>query len=222
MHKSIMEFCNLYYDNNLEIGDKISQTKDLEVVPKEVTDNFERYVLSSRLGCVPVDNDRVNGSNWKSNASEAKKCARIVEIFLKYNRYSADEIVIIVPFRSQIAMVRKELSEINGSNDSIKDVTIETVERVQSATKKVVIFTTVITSVTQANMISAKLLDEIDDGDSEDVFIDQKFNVAITRTQEQFFIVGKESVLRRSLCCYGRLLDWIENYDGIYDDVICV
>ena len=46
--------------------------------------------------------------------------------------------------------------------------------------------------------------------------IDKKLNVAITRAQERFYLVGCERVLNK-LRAYDDLLEWIDLHNGIYE-----
>ncbi len=70
-------------------------------------------------------------------------------------------------------------------------------------------------------MLSARRYDdEDDDGDEDNIEIDRKLNVAVTRAKERFYIVGNETVLR-GLRAYRALLEWISRPTEVCDaDVV--
>jgi hypothetical protein len=228
MHPTIAGFCNrFFYDDRLVNGDKPHQTSDLPPPPDDA-DSFERYVLSTRLGFFPVVNP-ARDLDAKMNEAESELCAKVVATLLKRDAciddagarpYKAGEIGVIVPFRNQIANVREMLVQKLG--EGLDDgILVDTVERFQGAERPVIVFSTVIQNLYQSDMLSAKRYDEDDDdGDEDNIEIDRKLNVAVTRAKERFYIVGNESVLR-GLHAYGDLLEWISTRTGFFDaDVV--
>ena len=230
MHPMIADFCNEYfYEGRLKNGNAPRQLSNLPPIREDATP-FERYVLGTRLGFFPVDGDRRLGG--KISRQEAKVCVDIIRTLLAgANRPNADDpqglpinyepkdIGIIVPFRNQIACLREAVGEALGA-EAASAISIDTVERNQGGERPVVLFSTVITSAEQADWISAKRYDDDDDGDEVDVPIDRKLNVAITRAQERFYLVGNERVLN-NLRAYGDLLRWITDRSGFceYDSM---
>lgn len=228
MHPTIAEFCNhFFYDDELMNGDKPHQTNDLPRTPADA-DWFERYVLSTRLGFFPVVNP-AKDMDAKVNEAESELCAKIVSTLLKQDAciddagarpYMSAEIGVIVPFRNQIANVREMLAQKLG--EGLDDgILVDTVERFQGSERPVIVFSTVIQNLYQSDMLSARRYDEEDDdGDEDNIGVDRKLNVAVTRAKERFYIVGNETVLR-GLHAYGDLLEWISSRTGFYDaDVV--
>jgi superfamily I DNA and/or RNA helicase len=223
MHPSIAEFCNNFYDDSLINGNKPHQTNDLPPPPADAN-QFERYVLSTRLGFFPVDNP-VKDMDAKVNEAEAELCAKIISTLLKRDAcmedtgarpYGAEEIGVIVPFRNQIANVRALLAQKLGEGQG-ESILVDTVERFQGSERPVIIFSTVIQSLYLSDLLSARRYDEQDDdGDEDNIEIDRKLNVAVTRAKERFYIVGNERVLR-GLHAYGDLLEWISTRTGFCD-----
>ena len=223
MHPMIADFCNeFFYDGKLKNGTAPRQMVGLPAA-REGTTPFERYVLGTRLGFFPVEEGRRGGG--KTSEAEAWICVEIVKTLLAgANRpntedpngapvkYESKDIGIIVPFRNQIACVRKWIAEDLGP-EAEAAIVVDTVERYQGGERPVIIFSTVITSAEQADWISAKRYDDDDDGDELDVEIDRKLNVAVTRSQERFYLVGNERVLN-NLRAYGDLLHWITDHSG--------
>ena len=102
----------------------------------------------------------------------------------------SQEVGIIVPFRSQIAMVTKEIARL-GIPDS-KNIVIDTVERFQGSQREVILFGTTINSPSQIDILSAPV------PDADGTPIDRKLNVAVTRARRQMFIFGNSAVLSQS------------------------
>ena len=223
MHPMIADFCNeFFYDGKLKNGNAPRQVAELPAVREDATP-FERYVLGTRLGFFPVEEGRRIGG--KTSEAEAKLCVDIVKTLLAGEnrpnteevagapmKYASKDIGIIVPFRNQISCVRRWIAEKLGP-EADAAIVVDTVERYQGGERPVIIFSTVITSAEQADWISAKRYDDDDDGDEMDVEIDRKLNVAITRAQERFYLVGNERVLN-NLRAYGDLLRWITDHSG--------
>lgn len=227
MHPAIAEFCNhFFYDDKLSNGDKPHQVNDLPAVAPGCNE-FERYTLGTRLGFYPVVN-KSDESDVKVNGAEADMCSNVISVLLSRNAcsdsegdrvprsYRADEIGVIVPFRNQIANVRDRLAARLGE-ETADGILVDTVERFQGSERPVILFSTVIQNLFQSDMLSAKRFDSEDEND--DTEIDRKLNVAVTRAQERFYIIGRESVLR-GLRAYGDLLDWISKHSGFYDPEI--
>ena len=221
MHPTIAEFCNhFFYDEALENGDKPHQTGDLPPPPNNA-DPLERYILSTRLGFIPVVN-RATDMDAKVNEEESELCAKVVSILLKRDAcrdgagarpYKPAEIGVIVPFRNQIASVRDWLAQSPGEGHG-DDILVDTVERFQGSERPVIVFSTVIQHLYQSDMLSARRYDdEDDDGDEDNIGVDRKLNVAVTRAKERFYLVGNETVLR-GLHAYGDLLEWISARTG--------
>lgn len=227
MHPSIAEFCNhFFYDDLLSNGDNPHQVDDLPEVPSDC-DGFERYTLGTRLGFYPVVNNSKE-SDAKVNEAESEMCVRVISVLMSRNAcqdsdgkrtprpYKPGEIGVIVPFRNQIANVRERLAEKLGE-ETADGILVDTVERFQGSERPVILFSTVIQNLFQADMISASRFDdEDDDGDADSMEVDRKLNVAVTRARERFYVIGKESVLR-GLRAYGDLVDWISQRAGFYD-----
>lgn len=222
MHPMIADFCNrFFYEGRLRNGNAPRQLADLPSVPDTATP-FERYVLGSRLGFFPIEGGRRGG---KINENEAKTCVDIIRTLLSGEcrpnpgnvggaplRYTASDIGVIVPFRNQISCLREKIGEALGP-EAAAEIVVDTVERNQGGERPVIIFSTVITAADQADWISARRYDDDDDGDELSDPIDRKLNVAVTRAQERFYLVGSERVLG-GLRAYGDLLRWIADRSG--------
>ncbi|MBR4170079.1 MAG: AAA family ATPase [Kiritimatiellae bacterium] len=226
MHPMIADFCNeFFYEGKLKNGDAPRQTAVLPRLPEDVMP-FARYVLGTRFGFFPVVEDRIIGG--KISEAEAKICVAIIQTLLTGSnrpnpndsngepiRYEPKDIGIIVPFRNQISCMRKFIGDALGSKAD-EEIVVDTVERYQGGERPVILFSTVITSTNQTDWISATCYDDNND-DESNLPIDRKLNVAITRAQERFYLVGCERVLNR-LRAYGDLLRWITDHSGFCEN----
>ncbi len=226
VHPAIADVCNtLFYGKNLRNGDKSHQRAELPA-PPDGCDAFEAYTLSTRLGFFDIVNP-THEADAKVNPTEAACCAKIIRTLLSRDAcpgdtptplphpYHASDIGIIVPFRNQIATIRTLLANHLGA-DAADDILVDTVERFQGSERPVIIFSTVIQNLFQADMISARKLSEPPaDGDEATPALDRKLNVAITRARERFYLVGNAPVLRH-LRAYSDLLGWISRHTGFY------
>ena len=217
MHPMISDFVNEhFYGGRLTVGGAAHQADDAPL-PEGGRGAFEEYVLSRHIGFIPVKSSGASRMA-KANPMEAEVCARILKAQICEGGRKPSELGVIVPFKMQIALLRKAIKDALGGLVSDKelreDVLIDTVERFEGSQRKVIVYSTVISSAFQRSMISATSYDdEEDDGDEDGVPIDKKLNVAVTRAREQFFLVGDEDVLR-NLRAYGELTRYIRNRSG--------
>jgi DNA replication ATP-dependent helicase Dna2 len=108
-----------------------------------------------------------------------------------------DSIGIITPFRAQIALLRRAITEEWGEDGD--KITIDTVERYQGSARDLIILSTSLHRESQLDSISSL----------DDEGRDRKFNVALTRAREQLVVVGPSHILRRSRS-YSSFIDQAE------------
>jgi hypothetical protein len=128
----------------------------------------------------------------KYNHAEARLAARLAAAV--YRAYSsADDfsplttLGIITPYRSQIALIRKELAA-QGIAD-LNQISVDTVERYQGSERDVIIYSFCVNSAAQLELISST---SVENGH----LIDRKLNVALTRARKQLFLTGVPHLLR--------------------------
>ena len=140
-------------------------------------------------------------SSEKVNVAEARIVARLLaETCKEYGSSFCAEttIGVIVPYRNQIAMIRRE-AETYGI-PQLADVCIDTVERYQGSQRDVIIYSTTVRHLSQLDFLTANSFEE--DGR----IIDRKLNVAITRARKKLYIIGDEQILRHD-ALYAALID---------------
>ena len=130
----------------------------------------------------------------KVNPSEAKMVAGL--LCRLYRQYGADRfdsahsVGVIVPYRNQIAMIRREI-EVLGI-PALMDISIDTVERYQGSQRAVIIYSFTIQHPYQLDFLTANCFE------SEGKVIDRKLNVAMTRARKQLLMTGNVAVLSQN------------------------
>ena len=110
---------------------------------------------------------------------------------------------VIVPYRSQIALIRQEVARLR--LPALQDVSIDTVERYQGSQRDVIIYSFAVNHRYQLDFLTANTFYE--DGRP----IDRKLNVALTRARRQLILVGREPILRQ-VPLFADLLDYISTF----------
>ena len=107
---------------------------------------------------------------------------------------------IVAPFRAMIHALRRQLP------DSLKDITIDTVERFQGSERKNIIIT--------LPLLGPKYLRNLE-AVSADGSVDRKLNVAVSRAQERLYVLGCSEICRRSPH-YKLLMDKIRHSGQVF------
>ena len=135
--------------------------------------------------------------------AEARLTAQLLtEVYERYRQqFSVQKTVgVIVPYRSQIALIRQEISRLGRSE--LLDVSIDTVERYQGSQRDVIIYSFAVTHRYQLDFLTANTFYE--DGHP----IDRKLNVALTRARRELILIGHEPTLRQN-ALFANLIDYI-------------
>ena len=142
----------------------------------------------------------------KINRSEAHIAACLAAAI--YRQYAAQSdfnpsstLGIITPYRSQIALIKKELE--NQGIPALSEILVDTVERFQGSERDVIIYSFCVNRAYQLKFL-ANMTEE------NGVAIDRKLNVALTRARKQMFVTGVPELLRQN-AIYNRLLQAIDN-----------
>lgn len=203
MHPAISAFVNeRYYNGRLDCVPLPHQTGAPDFAAYGGEDAWTHFVATTRMGFVASPHTDPEENN-KVNRYEARLTARLVATVYHLCRQAgvpfeaARRIGIIVPFRGQIACVRRELDALQVPDRH--DITIDTVERYQGSQRDIILFSTTISEPYQLELLSVP-------SHTDGVSVDRKLNVALTRARKQFFLTGNADLLRRSEA-YAALLD---------------
>ncbi len=125
------------------------------------------------------------------------------------DRFNADKTVgVIVPYRNQIAMIRKEIEKTGIK--ALDNISIDTVERYQGSQRDVIIYSFTIQQAHQLDFLTANTFQE----DGHD--IDRKLNVALTRARKQLILTGNVNTLAASPL-FRELMDYIKQKGGMVE-----
>lgn len=162
-------------------------------------------MLTSRVAILPSVAEPASQS-VKMNQSEACIVARLADAV--YRQYTAlgdfspqTTLGVITPYRSQIALIRKEIEALGIAE--LDDILVDTVERFQGSERDVIIYSFCVNRPYQLKFL-ANLTE--DNG----VLVDRKLNVALTRARKQMFIVGVPELLELNPI-YADLLRFCKN-----------
>lgn len=161
----------------------------------------QREYIESPVRFIPSERD-LESTSGKTNRSEARIVAGLAkDLYLIYkDTFDPNRTLgIITPYRSQIALIRKELHA--WGIPALDCISVDTVERYQGSERDVIVYSFCVNYLYQLQFLS-NLTEE--DG----VQIDRKLNVALTRARKQLFITGVPGILCHNPI-YHRLLDTI-------------
>ena len=215
MHPAISDFPNhaFYYHEQLEPVPLPHQDEEFPYPqPVKIHDTVDWLLMNRRMIFIPADAPEDSATiSDKTNIHEA----RIVALLLKHiyqltaDSFNPDKTVgVIVPYRNQIAMIRKEISRLN--IPELADISIDTVERYQGSQRDVIIYSFTVRNFSQLNFLTSNTFAE--DGQ----LIDRKLNVAITRARKQLILTGNPQILGANITFY-KLMEYIRMHNGYID-----
>lgn len=211
MHPAIAEFPNqtFYYREQLEC---VPLPHQLEETPYEAglaaQDPIDRLLLERRMVFIPAEVPESLSGSDKTNPHEARIVATLLAHIYRLTESHFDPnrtVGVIVPYRNQIAMIRKEIARLQ--LPALLDISIDTVERYQGSQRDVIIYSFTVQNFSQLNFLTAHTF-------QEDTFlIDRKLNVALTRARKQLLLTGNPHILGANLTFY-KLLEYIRLHNG--------
>lgn len=195
MHPDIAAFPNMmfYGRERLECVPCPHQEETTLHYEAPSEDALDDLLKQRRVLFLPADT--LDGDTFadKSNAAEARIVADLLRrIVRQYGaKFDADRTVgVIVPYRNQIAMIRREIALLN--LPQLHAVSIDTVERYQGSQRDVIIYSFTVRNPYQLDFLTSNCIEE--DGH----VIDRKLNVAMTRARCQLLMTGNVAVLSRN------------------------
>jgi len=211
MHPDIALFPNYsFYNSQLEAVPTLHQSSNLEYNKFENINPFQKLIATKRLAFIPSEKHKADKTN-KTNTHEAKIIKELVkQIFDLYQanslKFSSVETVgIITPYRSQIALIKREIHDLN--TPELNNITVDTVERFQGSQRDIIIYSFSINQYYQLDFLASNNIED------EGQIIDRKLNVAITRAKKQLFVVGNPTILSNNLIYY-RFIEFIRSKSG--------
>ena len=211
MHPAIAEFPNqtFYYREQLE---SVPLPHQLEETPYETVltpqDTIDQLLLERRMVFIPAEAPDHLTCSDKTNPNEARIVATLLgHIYrLTESRFDPNRTVgVIVPYRNQIAMIRKEIVRLQ--LPALQDISIDTVERYQGSQRDIIIYSFTIQNFSQLNFLTANTFQE------GNFLIDRKLNVALTRARKQLLLTGNPHILGANITFY-KLMEYIRLHNG--------
>lgn len=211
MHPAIAEFPNqtFYYREQLE---SVPLPHQLEETPYETgltpQDTIDQLLLERRMVFIPAETPDHLTCSDKTNPNEARIVATLLaHIYrLTESRFDPNRTVgVIVPYRNQIAMIRKEIARLQ--LPALQDISIDTVERYQGSQRDIIIYSFTIQNFSQLNFLTANTFQE------GNFLIDRKLNVALTRARKQLLLTGNPHILGANITFY-KLMEYIRLHNG--------
>lgn len=210
MHPDIADFANrkFYAKEQLECVPLAHQLETELAYNEESEDALDNTLKAHRMIFIPSMPCKQLNISEKVNTDEARIIADLLRRL--YRQMSKDfdpqkSVGVIVPYRNQIAMIRKEIERLE--IPALESISIDTVERYQGSQRDVILYSFTIQSRYQLDFLTANTFYE------EGQPIDRKLNVAITRARKQLILTGNESTLRQNQL-FAELIDYIKEKDG--------
>ena len=212
MHPDIADFANrkFYAREQLEcvpLAHQLEQTLAYNEASEDETDDV---LKAHRMIFIPSKPCRQLNISEKVNTEEARIITDLLRRLYRQlgNNFDPQKSVgVIVPYRNQIAMIRKEIEKLG--IPELEEISIDTVERYQGSQRNIILYSFTIQSRYQLDFLTANTFYE--DGQP----IDRKLNVAITRARKQLILTGNEPTLRQNQI-FAELIDYIKEKGGYY------
>ena len=210
MHPDIADFANrkFYAKEQLECVPLAHQLETELAYNKESEDALDNMLKAHRMIFIPSMPCKQLNISEKVNTDEARIIADLLRRLFRQMSKDFDpqkSVGVIVPYRNQIAMIRKEIERLE--IPALEGISIDTVERYQGSQRDVILYSFTIQSRYQLDFLTANTFYE------EGQAIDRKLNVAITRARKQLILTGNESTLRQNQL-FAELIDYIKEKDG--------
>jgi DNA replication ATP-dependent helicase Dna2 len=192
MHPDIAEFPNrmFYFREKLEPVPLEHQMETELHYDLPSQDAFDDLLKAKRVIFIPSKFCKQPNLSDKVNTEEATIVSETLRrIYRFYGRlFDAQKTVgVIVPYRNQIAMIRKNIEQMG--IPELEKVSIDTVERYQGSQRDVIIYSFTIQNQYQLDFLTSNSFEE--DGH----IIDRKLNVAMTRARKQLILTGNPKIL---------------------------
>ena len=212
MHPDIADFANrkFYAREQLEcvpLAHQSEQTLNYNEASEDKTDDV---LKAHRMIFIPSKPCRQLNISEKVNTEEARIITDLLRRLYRQlgNNFDPQKSIgVIVPYRNQIAMIRKEIEKLG--IPELEEISIDTVERYQGSQRDIILYSFTIQSHYQLDFLTANTFYE--DGQP----IDRKLNVAITRARKQLILTGNEPTLRQNQI-FAELIDYIKEKGGYY------
>lgn len=216
MHPDIAEFPNrmFYFREKLEPVPLKHQMETGLHYSLPSLDAFDDLLKSQRMIFIPSRFCKQPNLSDKVNTEEAAIVSETLRRIYRFygSKFNAQKTVgIIVPYRNQIAMIRKNIEQLD--IPELEKISIDTVERYQGSQRDVIIYSFTVQNQYQLDFLTSNSFEE--DGH----IIDRKLNVAMTRARNQLILTGNPAILSLN-GIFKDLMQFIKAKNGYFKDQI--
>ncbi len=210
MHPEIAEFPNkmFYRREQLEPVPCPHQMETELSYTLPSQDELDDALKEHRMLFIPSAFCKEPNVSDKINANEADI---VVDLLRRIHRFYGEHfnaqktVGVIVPYRNQIAMIRKGIEQLGILE--LENISIDTVERYQGSQRDVIIYSFTIQNIWQLDFLAGNSF--VEDGH----IIDRKLNVAITRARKQMIMTGNPQILRNNQI-FNELMEFVKGKGG--------
>lgn len=211
MHPDIAIFPNVaFYHGQLEPVPLPHQEEKLCGVG-EGRNGIDDLLSTRRIAFLAAEAPKTTPSD-KVNQVEADMIAAMVMGVYRREGSNFDvnqTVGVIVPYRNQIATVRKAIDRYGIA--LLHDITIDTVERYQGSQRHYIIYGFTVQKFYQLDFLTNNVFVE-----SDGTIIDRKLNVAMTRAQKHLLMVGNPRLLANNVV-FHRLIEFVKTKHGYFE-----
>lgn len=175
-------------------------------------DELDQLLCRQRVVFIDAGRPAEANMSDKVSPAEARIVAQLLGRIVRFCGTHFDPqhtVGVIVPYRNQIAMIRKEIEKLGIA--ALQDVSIDTVERYQGSQRDVIIYSLTVSHRYQLEFLAANTF--MESGHE----IDRKLNVAMTRARRQLLMTGCSEVL----CQNALFRELIEQYEVELPGLCC-
>ena len=211
MHPEVADFpCREFYREERLSPVPLAHQREtsLEYADIGLDDGLDTMLRTHRMIFIPSRPCRRPDVSDKVNTDEAAAVAEVmrrVRLMLGDAFTPEKSIGVIVPYRNQIAVIRKEIERFG--MPELEAVSIDTVERYQGSQRDVIIYSFTVQNEWQLEFLAGSCFDE--DGRT----IDRKLNVALTRARRQMIMTGNAEVLSANPV-FNKLISYVRDAGG--------
>ncbi len=212
MHPDVADFpCHeFYHDEQLRPVPLPHQCEtSLEYADIGMHDALDSLLRTHRMIFLPSRLCRRPDVSDKVNTDEAAIVAdvlRRVRLMLGDSFKPEKSIGVIVPYRNQIAVIRKEIEQFG--MPELEAVSIDTVERYQGSQRDVIVYSFTVQNVWQLEFLAGSCFTDAGR------VIDRKLNVALTRARRQMIMTGNVGILSANPV-FSRLIAYVSEKGGM-------
>lgn len=212
MHPEVADFpCSeFYHDEHLQPVPLPHQSETaLGYADIGLHDGLDTLLRTHRMIFIPSRLCRRPDVSDKVNTDEAAIVAdvlRRVRLMTGAAFTPEKSVGVIVPYRNQIAVIRKEIERLD--MPELEAVSIDTVERYQGSQRDVIVYSFTVQNAWQLEFLAGSCFTD------EGRVIDRKLNVALTRARLQMIMTGNVGVLSTNPV-FSRLIEYVGMKGGM-------